>query len=328
MASLIVRTVWIVGIVVLCSGCRMRVPIHVWQPPSLASTVGKRVVLQGIAGPQKTSESIQEKVLSSAPDDQGLATTMVSSESLQKNSMVRLASATDNDFSDVALASVAKNHNVDYLLRGEILSQNLEPEKDAKLRQTTTVKANSKSKPDENSRLILSWRLTSIDGRTPPQGQPVVIDLESAIDRYPDLAILSDPKEILTSSAARDTYRLITPSIDRHQVQLAIPYVTLGARDVRRGNLAALSGRWAEAERIWEGVMEKHPMQAAAVHNLALAAAAGQDFSRAKELVQKAIRLQPLPLHKKTLVWIELRQRDYHQSFGLPDPPEGWFVTH
>ncbi len=61
---------------------------------------------------------------------------------------------------------------------------------------------------------------------------------------------------------------------------------------------------------------------------ITLAAAAGQDFSRAKELARQAVRLQPLPLHKKTLVWIELRQRDYHKSFGLPAPPEGWFLTH
>ncbi len=114
MVSCIVRTVAIVGTIVFGCGCRMGVPIHVWQPPTLSSTVGKRVVLQGVAGPQETTEMIKEKMLSMAPDDQGRATTIVSSESLQEKSMVRLASATENDFSDVALASVAKEHDVDY----------------------------------------------------------------------------------------------------------------------------------------------------------------------------------------------------------------------
>jgi hypothetical protein len=27
------------------------------------------------------------------------------------------------------------------------------------------------------------------------------------------------------------------------------------------------------------------------------------------------------------MVWIEVKQRAYHEAFGLPDPPEGWFVT-
>ncbi|MEZ6086878.1 MAG: hypothetical protein R3C05_02355 [Pirellulaceae bacterium] len=29
-------------------------------------------------------------------------------------------------------------------------------------------------------------------------------------------------------------------------------------------------------------------------------------------------------LYQQTLVWIELRQREHHQAFNLPDPPEGW----
>jgi len=327
MVSCIVRTVVIVGTIVFGGGCRMGVPIHVWQPPTLSSTVGKRVVLQGVAGPQETSKLIKEKLLSMAPNDQGRATTIVSSESLQEKSMVRLASATENDFSDVALASVAKEYDIDYMLRGEILAHNLEPDNASKLNQNGGLNNQSNSSEDKNSRLILSWRLTSMNGQSPPQGQPVVVNLESAVDRYPDLAVMKNPKEVLIIAATRDTYRLITPAIDRQRVQLAIPYGTFGSGAVRRGNRAALSGNWADAEKIWEGVMEKHRMQAAAIHNLALAAAAGQDFSRAKELARQAVRLQPLPLHKKTLVWIELRQRDYHKSFGLPAPPEGWFLT-
>jgi hypothetical protein len=42
---------------------------------------------------------------------------------------------------------------------------------------------------------------------------------------------------------------------------------------------------------------------------------------------RKAIRLQPTRLHKHTLAWIEMKQREYHEAFGLPDPPEGWFLT-
>jgi hypothetical protein len=120
---------------------------------------------------------------------------------------------------------------------------------------------------------------------------------------------------------------LLTPSIRREQVRIEIPYLMPGSGQVRRGNLAAMAGRWGEAEQIWSEVVERYPAQIPAIHNLALAAAAAQDFSRAKRLARRAIRLQPTKLHKESLVWIETRQRDYHKAFGLPDPPEGWFVT-
>ena len=155
----------------------------------------------------------------------------------------------------------------------------------------------------------------------------MVVDAESAIDHYPDLAILTDSDAILTAAASRDTFRLITPWIDRQHADLAIPYFLPGSEQVRRGNVAALAARWHDAEAIWTDVMQKHPSQVAAVHNLSLAAVAAQDFSRAKQLARKAVRLQPTPLHKQTLVWVEMKQREYHEAFGLPDPPEGWFVT-
>lgn len=340
MVSCVIRCVALAGIFVLGSGCRMGVPIHVWQPPSLQSTVGKRIVLQGIVGPEQTTKPIREKLLATVPQDLGRTTTIVESKDLRSDSMVRLASATELESSDVTLASVAKHQDVDFLLRGEILSESkkratkndsnrekTDLERQLADQRQANLQTEQNADLEENPRLILSWRLTAIGQKPSSYGQPVVIDLESAIERYPDLATLDDPDEILISAAARETYRLITPTIDRQRIQLAIPYASFGSRDVRRGNIEALSGRWAEAELIWLAALEKHPLQAAAVHNLALAAVAGQDFSRAKKLARQAIRLQPTPLHKKTLGWIELRQRDYHKSFNLPDPPEGWFLT-
>ena len=324
-------------LVVICCGCRMGVPIHVWQPPQLTSTVGKRIALQAVVGPEETTKPIREKLLAMVPSDQGRKVTIVDSESLKNDSMVRLASATDHDLSDVALATVGPRHDVDFLLRGEILvpitgSQHQEQLKSNVARpgeenRPGSVDSGLATDEPENPRMILSWRLTGIGEDPAAFGQPLAVDLESALDRYPDLAIMEDTDEILTSAAARETFRLFTPSIERERVQLAIPYATFGSRDVRRGNIAAMSGKWAEAARIWEDVVKRHPLQAAAVHNLALATAAGQDFSRAKQLARQSIRLRPLPHYKQTLVWIELRQRDYHESFNLPDPPEGWFGT-
>ena len=156
---------------------------------------------------------------------------------------------------------------------------------------------------------------------------PVVVDQEAILERYPDLGFVQNPEQQLVTGAARNTFQLIVPWIDRQSIRLSQPYLMPGSREVRRGNLSARAGRWGEAEAIWEAVWQRYPTQVAALHNLALAAAAGQDFSRARQLARRAVRRSPTALHKNTMVWIELMQRDYHDTFGLPDPPEGWFVS-
>lgn len=308
--------------VALMCGCRMGVPIHVWQPPKLNSTVGKRVVLSTVAGPEDIAGPLKQSLLAMSPTDQGRTTTLVDATSLQTTPQIKLVSATEEigggpvagagEPNDVMLASAARRAGIDFVLRGEVLEDRYK---------------NPQAEEDPDV-LKVSWRLTSLNQADPvAAGSPIVVDIQSAQDRYPDLTLIGEPSELLISAAARDAFRLITPSVERDRVQLAIPYLMLGSRDVRRGNAAALAGRWGDAEEIWSEALEKHPMQLAALHNMALAAAAGQDFSRAKLLARKAIRRLPSAHYKQTLVWIEQQQRAYHKAFGLPDPPEGWFVT-
>ena len=288
----------------------MGVPLHVWEPPVLASTVGKRVVLSTVAGPEKLSEEVRTKLLAMAPRDSGRQTTLLDIHALQNESEIQLVSATEDEPSDVALASVARREGVAFLLRGEVMEGSQET-----------------ADQDQHDSLTISWCLTSLEDGTSGGGIPVTIDTEQAVDRYPDLAFSSSRDDVLTTAAVRESYRLLTPSIRREQVQIEIAYLMPGSSDVRRGNAAALAGRWGDADKIWSEVIERYPAQIPAIHNLALAAAAAQDFSRAKRLARRAIRLHPTKLHKETLVWIETRQRNYHKAFGLPDPPEGWFVT-
>ncbi|TWU07471.1 tetratricopeptide repeat protein [Stieleria varia] len=342
----------------------MGVPIHVWQPPALESTVGKRVVVPEIGGTAPSSrsthdsqspvvlasaidpaskpspdvsQSIHEQLLAHAPKDSGRTTELISSDELlemgAENSrasgnviqQVAYEQITQQEHlqSDLTLASLARRQDIDYLLSGELLPDLRAP-----------------SIKEQDPQLTISWRLMSLnqddDSATAGQesqpnhgvrGRPVRVDLESAIQRYPDLAYASDTETALRTALVRDTYRLITPSVQRHRVQLEIPYLMPGSKSTRRGNALALAGRWPEAKAIWQEVADSQPLAVAALHNLALAAAAEQDFSTAKRLARQAIRRQPTRLHQQTLVWIEQRQRDYHAAFDLPDPPEGWFVT-
>ncbi|QDT05580.1 hypothetical protein K227x_39810 [Rubripirellula lacrimiformis] len=290
----------------------MGAPVHLWKPPSLESTVGKRVAVAEVLGPKEIAGPVRRKMLALAPSDAGRQIEALAPESLAQHETIRLVSGTD-EVNDLALASVARQEDVDYVLRGQVLSRRSHQE--------------DQDEFDSAAPLAVSWRLMSVaDGRH-AGGRPVVVDLETARKDYPELALIADPAEALATAAAREAYRLVAPSVVRERVQIEIPYLWAGSKEVRRGNLLARNGKWGEAEQVWQKVFDQHPTQTAALHNLAIAAAAAQDFSLAKERIRRVIRRQPTPLHKQSMAWIEQQQRKYHQAFDLPDPPEGWFVT-
>lgn len=302
------------------SGCRTTAPIHAWAAPQLGSAVGKQVALAGVQGPRELTDPLQRRLLSQAPKEPGRQLTMVSLEQMvayesrnpaRSGSKIQLVSALEETPNDLAIASVARHQGLDYVLRGEVIQK----------------RSASQQNQAEPGTLKVSWRLTGLDAGYPSGGNPIALDVKAARVLYPDLAAVSDLNEVLTQAMVRETFRLITPSVQRYQIQLEIPYLLPGSAKIRRGNRAAREGRWGDAEKLWSEVQDRYPIQLAALHNLALAAAAGQDFSRAKKLARKAIRYSPSDLHKQTLVWIELKQRAYHEAFALPDPPEGWFLT-
>lgn len=302
---------WLIVTPLLLVGCQTTASMHVWQPPLLESTVGKRVVVSAVAGPESLANRVREQLLAMSPNDAGRQLELMDYQSLPASDLIQLVSLIEDEPNDLALASVARRNGAQYLLRGELIE---------------TRRATGR-KEEEADSLTISWCLLSLEEGGQVDGQPIAVSTASAMERYPDLAVLDNPNDVLVTAAVRDSYRLMTPSIRRDEVHVANSYWLPGSSEVRRGNQAARAGRWGEAEAIWTETIQRHPSQVAAIHNLALAAAAGQDFSRAKQLSRRAIRLRPSRLHQQTLAWIETRQRAYHKAFSLPDPPEGWFIT-
>ncbi|WP_157594017.1 tetratricopeptide repeat protein [Rubripirellula obstinata] len=324
----------------LTSGCRVAAPMHVWTPPEMESLVGKRVGISDVVGPEEIAGPIRQKMLSMNPDDSGRGLVAIDTKKLQSPQAIQLVSAAidpktgqsmsespglpTNELptSDLATNAIARQAGLDYVLRGRIEGRNHQSKvNNQELNELGLVPF------DPHQAIAVSWKLYSVKDNRPIGGKPVVIDGVTAAKRYPDLTAVADPNDALLSAVVRESYRLVSPSTRQQTVQLATPYVAPGSRATRQANDLAIAGRWGEAEIIWQEVVDRYPTQSAALHNLALAAAAGQDFSRAKTLARKAIRRFPVPLHKNTLAWIEKRQRDYHRAFNLPDPPEGWFVS-
>ncbi|WP_283432000.1 hypothetical protein [Neorhodopirellula lusitana] len=326
-------TMLVCGWVVLASllaGCRTWAPIHVWQPPVIASVEGKSIVMMGIDGPAETADAIGEELLaqtsrlakSGARDSSLGRLQFMRPSDLHSNPTIRLVSGTDAGFadnlevtsesSDLTIAAAAREKGVNQLLRGEVLF--------------------ATGHEDSDERLSVVWRLIGLDPSATTAGLPVSVDQEFIAWRYPDLMSVTDPHERLRKAIVRRTVSELTVSVDRQRIDLAKPRFRLGSSAVRRGNDLAMAGHWPEAEQVWEETLERYPGQAAAWINAAIAAAARQDFTEAKRRASRAVQISVFaPIHRtlaqETLVWIELRQREYHEAFGLPDPPEGWRVT-
>lgn len=290
------------------AGCKTTAPIHVWRPPKLAAEPAT-VAFMGVTGPAKWSDPIELAILEKPPKDW----TLIAAERLDTKLPIRLVSGFDDQPNDMAISAAARDQGLAYLLHGQVL-------------QAT-------GHEDRTDQLTLSWRLTGLQPGTESFGMPVFVDERLIADRYPHLLLsVPDPAERIRRAAVMETSRMLQSSVHRQTVTLASPRMLPASRRVRRGNMLATSGNWPMAEQVWMSVLEDHPRNPAALINASIAAAARQDFKTAKERVTQAVRRSVLSpanktLAQQTLVWIELRQRDYHEAFDLPPPEEGWRVS-
>lgn len=326
-------------------GCRTTAPIHAWTPPQLQSAVGHTVVLATITGDPSRATRLGEAIAANRPRELSRAVHLVQQSELQRRSNIQLASTAEHIPSDLALLSAARQQGLDYLLIGEILETRggrravlppsvpaqvaeLAAEIPASQTERSRTQADASSPPAGPHQLTVSWRLMDVGEARVVGGIPVTVTTESAQQLHPDLAAFrGDTEHLLATAAARETWKLMTPSIRRSSVALAHPYLMPGSSEIRRGNVHAAAVRWEEAEQVWQQVLARHPSNHAALHNLAIAAAARQDFVRAKELAQQALRLHSSGDYERTVVWIEARQRELAQAFELPQPEQGWLFA-
>ncbi|WP_143543773.1 tetratricopeptide repeat protein [Rhodopirellula sp. MGV] len=316
---------------VVGSGCRVTAPVHRWVPPGLHAAVDQTVVLSEIEGPAELAASLRQRLLDTAPRDEGRKLAIIDVNRLRQQSSdsetnpIALVSHQESVASDVSLLPLAKRGDVNYLLRGEVLVD-----------QTAPWLA------DRDQRLVVSWCLTPVnsdrdlspgDDRQQSEhqqaqyGTPLTINLADALKKYPDLAWLNDKHAALETAMVRETFALLSPTVQRDKVRLDNPLPLPGSWHTVAGNFYAKSGRWADAETQWQRALKWNPFSSAAMHNLALAKSAKQDFSQARHWASRSVVFGPTKRHQRAAVWVEQAQRDYHEAFDLADPPEGWSVT-
>lgn len=317
------------------AGCQAVAPIHVWSPARLESGVGKRVAIAPLGGDPKVAKPLHVAMLRQQPRQPGLAVVALDAQALQGDADIRLVSAESGAPSDIAMFNLARRAACDFLLLGEVVQTTADQHRSSPYDQPLDLEGPSPaidhvrvpgrdpmlptdwpSYGPAETVLRVSWNLVDCRRQLPPSGQPVVTRRSA-----------QQPLDETITEAARDAWQLLVPFVTRDQAQLSAPRLALGAATIRRGNAAAAAGDWPQAERLWKQVFKRHPRNHAAMHNLAVAALARQDFTASRHWIAEAISIKSAPLYNTTAVWIEQRQRDYHVAFELPDPPGGWAAT-
>jgi tetratricopeptide (TPR) repeat protein len=103
----------------------------------------------------------------------------------------------------------------------------------------------------------------------------------------------------------------LAPHYEPVEVTLARQWWGEGKANVSAGNALARQGDWAAAAEKWEEAKNANPANHAALHNLALAAEARQDYRTAFKLLDQALEQFPLKLYHQTRKAMESRQTTF-----------------
>lgn len=279
--------------ILLCGGCHVRrhAEMAVWRTPRLFHAQDRPVVLAEIAGDPKWTVSLRDALHAPDPGDSRVAVTFKPPDAARAASEIGLVSYQEGP-SDLAIAA-SRSETDRYVLRGEILP-------------------NLRGDGDDRPTMRVSWRLIDVAGGESLGGHV--------------LRVQSEDEDELIDAVAKETRTLLAPSTMDVAATLEATRWLPGSKALRQGISAAQAGDWLTARDIWTNFLKVHPSSDAAMHNLAVASVAAQDFEEAKAYALAALEQRDSVLHRETLAWVEHHQRMYHRSFGLPTPEGGWRV--
>lgn len=344
-------------LVAAANGCKSPATLVTWQPAEVQNAVGDRVLVAPLVGPQPWAARVEAAVLSETPQHAARPALVQAARTPTKPATsVQLASATSiptarpaaqpRTISDLQLLTDARAGNFDWLLMGEILAvgsaraptnangrlftpstetPSNEPPRGAQREADHGASSTAAEPSPAAPRLAVAWRLYDVRA-----GEPIADRVLVATPETPPLpaalpAAAAD--QHLATTAGRLAWSLLTAGLQRQTIALAEPWILPGSREVRRANQLARSGRWPAAQQAWQAVLEDHPRQHAARHNLAIAAVARQDYPAARRLIRETLRQRQRGMYRETAVWIELQQRAFHTGFQRPEPADGWVLT-
>ncbi len=111
-------------------------------------------------------------------------------------------------------------------------------------------------------------------------------------------------------AAVTELAHRIAPHSVTEEVRLAYAPLTIRGAQVYRGNVLAKQGRWEEATRKWEAALQGESSKSAAAFNLAVAAEAGGNFTRAQRYLEAAGRV-PRNYRQDAMNRVERASREF-----------------
>lgn len=316
---------------VILSGCRTSAPIYVWQPPQVSVEREAKIAIAPLVADPLLARAIEIAMLEQRPAIRAdLA--VLTHEQLLEAVPVRFAS-TAVMISDLNALKAAQALGADVLVCGQVYSYDVDWLADGKTPHASTQNFNQKflqrltgsTTNDPGFHILMSWNIMQVSTGRSIGSEQFLIHSRDVLESYPDLQHLADqPTYQLITAAARETWKSIAPSVTRQQVQLASPWLQPGALRVQMGNRAAKQGQWEEAERHWRYAAGWWLPTPAAHHNLAIALAAKEDFSGAKEQLCRVGWPFRGSLPLESPMWLDLHHQRYHEAHGMPPPQEGW----
>lgn len=259
---------------------------------------------------------------------------LLTAEQLLQVSPIRLVS-TDSLSNDLVALQAAKVAQADLLFCGQVIESKLDLDSEAakpKPEEQNMNKVffqrlglqNSQTK-DPGFYIVMSWTVIETQTGKSVGGCQVKVRSSDVAKNYPDLQVLNDqPAQQLIQASAREAWKVLSPFVYKDQVRLAVTFLQPGSFRVWRGVRAAKKGQWQMAESYWQSVADGLLPAPAAHHNLAIAKAAREDFSGAKQELQSATGIMSRRLPPETLVWLDFNHKLFNQSHQLGEPPEGW----
>ncbi|MDX1945029.1 MAG: CsgG/HfaB family protein [Pirellulaceae bacterium] len=217
---------------------------------------------------------------------------------------------------EAALVQAARHSGVDAILTGQVVSYNVADQKQTD--QHISLGGGQSSGPlgrgsslgigiDTNTLLsreaTVSLAIKLIDARTGEirAARQTSHSFEGQVlNGQGDLPGQERVLGELLNQCSRDVVAMIAPHRAPVEVRLARQYWGNGLTALRKGNSKALKGNWPGAAADWQAALKDNPRNHAALHNLALASAAGGDFAGAKKQLDQAIAAYADSDYRKT----------------------------
>ncbi len=341
-----------IGIVVVF-GCHRSVPISTWQPAITQSgptaqpkQPPRRIAFEPIRGPDPLRQRLEEAIGRSKPLGSAHLAVIQSANPIDGPSIkepnggpnataslpVRLASH-QKQLERATPIFTAKRQNVDVLIRGEITLADVDLQDSSSSEKITpnspgaamaALQQMSQPAKEKPGQIVVNWEAFDVESGLFVDAITVSMTTAQAKERYPDLAIVADPVDRLLMGVSRQTWSQYVPTIEEQKIEIDQPWVSWGAKEVRRGNTSATDGLWQEAEQYWQNAVSDHPKNKSAWHNLAVAAVAHEDFELARVRLAHSKGWVADKRFKETELWIDRQQKAYHRAFGLPPREGGW----